>query len=106
MTLRTLHVGLLAGLATISGAAPLAAQSWQIPICPSYALTQQVQQSQPGSPLPDGCRMVGVRQVNTPYGTACAVDISEGSQGLLADIMDATVTTRWWTACSNLTPPP
>ncbi|HYZ31286.1 MAG TPA: hypothetical protein VE684_03265 [Crenalkalicoccus sp.] len=78
-----------------------------MPVCPSLALAQQAAQAQqtPGAPLPEGCRTVGVRRVDTPTGPVCAVDFSEDGQGLFADIMDATVRTRWWTACANLSPP-
>jgi hypothetical protein len=49
--------------------------------------------------------MVGVRRVDTPTGPICAVDFGEGGQGLFANVLDATVQTRWWTACANLSPP-
>ncbi len=98
----------LVGTPAPSGAQPTSgAQSTRVPICPSLALAQQAQQAQqvPGTPLPEGCRMVGVRRVDTPTGPICAVDFSESGQGLFADILDATVQTRWWTACANLSPP-
>src|SRR3712207_6117151 len=95
----------LVGTPAPSGAQPTSgAQSTRVPVCPSLALAQQVQQT-PGAPLPGGCRMVGVRRVDTPTGPVCAVDFGEEGQGLFADIMDATVQTRWWTACANLSPP-
>ena len=83
---------------------PRGAQSTQVPVCPSLALAQQAEQA-PGAPLPAGCRMVGVRRVDTPAGPVCAVDFSEGGQGLFADVLDATVQTRWWPAYANLSPP-
>ena len=105
--MRVCHAVAMVGWVLIGGPAPLAAQSSQVPVCPSLALAQQAWQAQqtPGTPLPDGCRMVGVRRVDTPTGPVCAVDFSESGQGLFADIMDSTVQTRWWTACANLSPP-
>jgi hypothetical protein len=102
--MRVCHAAAVACLVAIGGPAPLAAQSSQVPACPSLALAQQAQQA-PGTPPPAGCRMVGVRRVNTPAGPICAVDFSENGQGLFADILDSTVQTRWWTACANLSPP-
>jgi hypothetical protein len=102
--MRAYHAVAIVGWVLVGGSAPLAAQSLQVPVCPSLALAQQAQQT-PGTPLPAGCRMVGVRRVDTPTGPICAVDFSESGQGLFADIMDATVQTRWWTACANLSPP-
>jgi hypothetical protein len=93
------------GLAAVGGSpAPVAAQTLQVPVCPSLALAQQAQQT-PGTPPPNGCRMVGVRRVDTANGPICAVDFSENGQGLFADILDSTVQTRWWTPCANLSPP-
>jgi hypothetical protein len=92
------------GLTFIGYSTHPSAQTLQVPVCPSLALAQQAQQAR-GNPLPSGCRMVGVRRVDTPTGTVCAVDFSENGQGLFADILDSTVQTRWWTACSNLGPP-
>ena len=105
--MRTCYAIAVVGWVLIGSSAPLKAQSLQVPVCPSLALAQQAQQAQqtPGTPLPNGCRMVGVRRVDTPTGPVCAVDFGEGSQGLFADVMDATVQTRWWTACANLSPP-
>jgi hypothetical protein len=91
-------------LVAISSPGLLRAQMLQVPVCPSFALAQQAQQA-PGSPLPSGCRMVGVRRVDTPSGPICAVDFSEDVQGLLGDILESTVPTRWWTPCANLSPP-
>ena len=102
--MRTCYAIAAVGWVLIGSSAPLKAQSLQVPVCPSLALAQQVQQT-PGTPLPNGCRMVGVRRVDTPTGPVCAVDFGEGGQGLFADILDATVQTRWWTACANLSPP-
>ena len=105
--MRVCHAVAIACLVIGGSPAPLAAQSSQVPVCPSMALAQQAQQAQqaPGTPPPGGCRMVGVRRVDTPSGPICAVDFSENGQGLFADILDSTVQTRWWTACANLNPP-
>jgi hypothetical protein len=105
--MRARHVIVTVGWVLIGSPALLKAQSLQVPVCPSLALAQQAQQAQqaPGTPLPNGCRMVGVRRVDTPTGPVCAVDFSDGGQGLFADVLEATVPTRWWTACANLTPP-
>ena len=102
--MRTCYAIAVVGWVLIGSSAPLKAQSLQVPVCPSLALAQQAQQA-PGTPLPNGCRMVGVRRVDTPTGPVCAVDFGEGGQGLFADVLDATVQTRWWTACANLSPP-
>jgi hypothetical protein len=99
---RALPIACLA--AAVCASAPAMAQVSQVTVCPSLALAQQVQPTL-GAPLPSGCRMVGVRRVDTPTGPVCAVDFSEDGQGLFADILDATVQTRWWTACANLNPP-
>jgi hypothetical protein len=106
--MRAWHAAAMLGAVLAGGPAPSGAQSSQVPVCPSLALAQQAaraQQAAPGAPLPAGCRMVGVRRVDTPAGPVCAVDFSEDGQGLFADVMDATVQTRWWTACANLSPP-
>jgi hypothetical protein len=99
--MRAWHAAAIVGWVLMGSPAPLAAQSSQVPVCPSLALAEQSQQT-PGTPLPNGCRMVGIRRVDTPSGPVCAVDFSENGQGLFADIMDSTVQTRWWTACANL----
>ncbi|MBX6743347.1 MAG: hypothetical protein IRY87_15035 [Acetobacteraceae bacterium] len=96
---------MMGGWVLVGSPAPLAAQSVQVPVCPSLALAQQARQTPPGRPLPEGCRLVGARRVDTSEGPFCAVDFSENGQGLFADIVDAAVPTRWWTACANLTPP-
>ena len=106
--MRACHAVAILGSALVGSPAPAGAQSTQVPVCPSMALAQQAAaqaQQAPGAPLPAGCRMVGVRRVDTPAGPVCAVDFSEGGQGLFADVLDATVQTRWWTACANLSPP-
>ena len=105
--MRACHAVAFLGAVLVGGPASAGAQSARVPVCPSLALAQQVLQAQqtPGAPLPSGCRMVGVRRVDTPTGPICAVDFSEDGQGLFADVMDATVQTRWWTACANLSPP-
>jgi hypothetical protein len=92
------------GAMLVGGPGPSAAQPSQAAVCPSLPLAQQAAQAQqsPGTPLPDGCRMVGVRRVETPSGPVCAVDFSESGQGLFTDLLDASVQTRWWTVCSNL----
>jgi hypothetical protein len=93
------------GAALLGGPTPSRAQSTQVPVCPSLALAQQARRTPPGAPLPEGCRVVRVLRVDTPAGPVCAVDFSADGRGLLADIMDAAVQTRWWTACANLSPP-
>ncbi len=103
--MRACHAVAMLGWVLIGSPAPLAAQSVQVPVCPSLVLAEQARQTPPGRPLPEGCRLVGARRVDTPAGAFCAVDFSEDGRGLLADIMDATVPTRWWTACANLNPP-
>ncbi len=93
------------GLGASLLAPPAGAQTTTVVVCPSLALAQQAQQGQQtASSLPQGCRVVGVRRVDTPAGPYCAVDFGEDG-GLMADIMDATVQTRWWAACASLTPP-
>jgi hypothetical protein len=93
------------GLGAFLLAPPAGAQTTTVVVCPSLALAQQGQQGQrTASSLPQGCRVVGVRRVDTPAGPYCAVDFGEDG-GLMADIMDATVQTRWWAACASLTPP-
>jgi hypothetical protein len=101
------HAVLAVGTLLLGAAAPLplAAQPQQVPVCPSQDKAQQVLED-PGGPLPDGCRLVAVRRVDTPAGPLCAVNFGQGDQGLLEDLVDAAVTTRWWTACANLQPPP
>jgi hypothetical protein len=89
------------GLVLASRPAPLAAQPQQIPICPTMAGLQQVVQT-PGGPLPQGCRMVTVRRVDSPVGPLCAVDFSDAGGGLLGDIVDSAVQTRWWASCASL----
>ncbi|MBV1800232.1 hypothetical protein [Siccirubricoccus sp. G192] len=81
--------------------APLIAQPQQVAVCPTMALVQQTLQN-PGGPLPEGCRLVTVRRVDSPAGPLCAVDFSEEGQGLLGDIIDSAVQTRWWAACATL----
>ena len=98
------HALSIACLVAVCGPAPSKAQVSQVTVCPSLPLAQQVLQA-PGMSPPAGCRVVGVRRMDTPAGPICAVDFSADGQGLFADIMDATVQTRWWTACTNLSSP-
>lgn len=102
--MRRCYAMAVVGWLLTGASAALMAQSLRVPVCPSLPLAQQAQQT-PGMSLPDGCRLVSVRRVDTPTGSVCAVDFSEDGQGLFADVLDATVQTRWWTACANLSPP-
>ena len=53
--MRARHAVALAGWALAGAPAPLAAQSSQVPVCPSLASAQRAQQAAqtPGTPLPD-----------------------------------------------------
>lgn len=78
-----------------------AQQPTQVAVCPSSEKAQQVVQN-PGGALPDGCRVVTVMRRETPAGQLCGVDFGQVETGLLGDIVDAAVATRWWAACANL----
>src|SRR4051812_8417207 len=97
-------VAILGAAVLVGSPGPSVAQSARVAVCPTLPLAQQAEQAQqnPGTPLPDGCRMVSVRRGDPPTGPVCAVDFSEDGQGLFGDIVDASVQPRWWPACANL----
>ena len=86
--------------------APLAAahaqDQGQVPVCPSPEKAQQVARAGASAALPEGCRLVHVRRLDTPAGPVCGVDFTAAGRGATGAIADAMTTTQWWTACANL----
>lgn len=99
---RMFAAGLLLG-----AACPLAARAAnpvQIEVCPSQQKAEQFAGSQ-GKFTPDGCRIFTVTRVESQSGAMCVMDLNPDKQGVLASIVDATMPTQWWTACTNIRGP-
>lgn len=65
---------------------------------------QQIEQviRDKGQILPDGCRKIGIKTVDTPSGELCTLDLSRPDGGLTGAIVDATTDTQWWVRCRDL----
>ena len=81
-----------------------AGQSAQVTACPSLALARQALQQ--GSPAPpEGCRTFVIRREGADNGEICVVNLAPADQGVLGDVLDSAVQTRWWAACAALSVP-
>lgn len=89
----------------IVGMAPAWAQSQQLSVCKSRDGAQLLMQGNAGGALPDGCRQVTIRRLETPAGAVCALDFGQQDGGVVTALRDAVATTEWWTACTNLKAP-
>jgi hypothetical protein len=80
------------------------AQQFRMNVCPSQQQTEQILQSD-GKLRPDDCRAVTVTRIEAPAGALCVLDFGSNGEGILGSIRDATMPTKWWTACANLHAP-
>ncbi|WP_372622984.1 hypothetical protein [Falsiroseomonas sp.] len=84
-------------------AAPVAAQpAREVAFCNSRDSAELLMQTREGRPMPEGCRTATVRQLDTPSGALCAVDIGSDREGIAGAVTEAVATTEWWTPCANL----
>lgn len=86
-------------------AVPAWAQIQQLPACTSHDGAQLLMQGNAGGTLPDGCRRVTIRRLDTPAGAVCALEFGRQDGGVVDSLRDAVATTEWWTACANLKAP-
>lgn len=92
-------------LLVLCSAGAASAQSMQLPVCKSRDKAQMVMQSTVGATLPEGCRQVAVRRMDTPAGPVCVIEFGQQHKGVLGAVRDAVANTDWWTACGNLRAP-
>jgi hypothetical protein len=71
---------------------------------PTLELASQLLQNGSTAP-PEGCRTFVLRRDDTARKDICVVDLAPAGQGVLGDVLDAAVQTRWWLACASLTAP-
>ncbi|HEV7266583.1 MAG TPA: hypothetical protein VGN83_16910 [Falsiroseomonas sp.] len=96
----------LGAAALLAMPAPVAGQqAREVPFCNSRDSAELLMQARQGQPMPDGCRTATVRQLDTPAGPLCAVDIGTDRGGIAGAVRDAVATTEWWTPCANLRVP-
>jgi hypothetical protein len=83
---------------------PALGQSTRTIACPSLELASQLLQKSSAAP-PEGCRTFVLRRDDTTSKDICVVDLAPVDQGVLGDVLDSAVHTRWWLACASLAAP-
>lgn len=93
---------LLTASAAVAVPPPARAAETTVPACNSRESLERVL-SDPRGALPDDCRRVQIRTLDSTNGRLCYIDPgSGGDQGLVGSITSAVAPDKWWVRCDSL----
>ena len=104
MTAQTRLFGSALGLAALGWCAlPSAAQAEAATVAACNSRESlELALSSPGAQLPEDCRRVRVRTLDSTNGRLCFIDPSTDSSGIVGAITAAATPDKWWVRCDSL----